>query len=240
MKRLLSVFVLAAALGGCSDSTSEPAAPEVSTKVDATRPLVFLTHPTEPPCSYLDGTGAFAGTNVELARKIAAAMGAELKIEGVEFDTIIPRLKAGTADFGIATITITEARKRDVFFSDPYETGGVCFLYRTDGVKPRMSQLASQRIGVETGTLEDIYLCRHGCDPIRFASMNDAVDALSSNKVDAVFFDAIPLRHRAQTSGGRFVTTPLETREHYGVAVSKHRPDVLAAANKVIAEGRAK
>jgi hypothetical protein len=31
--------------------------------------------------------------------------------------------------------------------------------------------------------------------------------------------------------------TPLETRDGYGVAVDKRRPDVLAAANAVIAEG---
>lgn len=200
--------------------------------------LVFLTHPTEPPCSYIDEKGDFAGTNVELARRIAAELGEPLTIEGVEFETILPRLRKGTADFGIATITINEQRRRDVDFSEPYETGGVCFLYRSDGPRPRMSQLASRRIGVEAGTLEDIYLCRHGCDPVRFACMNEAVAALKAKLVDAVFFDAIPLRHQAEISGGALRVSALETRDYYGVAVSKLRPDVLRAANKVIAGAR--
>lgn len=234
----LIFLALAALFAGCSDEKSEKSV--ARSVVDPHRPLVFLTHPTEPPCSYVNEKGEFAGTNIELAKKIAAELGVELKIEGVEFDTIIPRLKAGTADLGIATITITEARRKDVDFSVPYEMGGVCFLYRADGVKPRMSQLASLRVGVESGTLEDLYLCHHGCDPVRFANMDDAIGAMTEKKVDAVFFDAIPLRYRAETSGGKFLVTTLETREHYGVAVSKGRPDVLAAANKVIAKGGVK
>ena len=45
---------------------------------------------------------------------------------------------------------------------------------------------------------------------------------------------------RAAASGGRLAVTPLETRDLYGVAVDKRRPDVLAAANAVIAERGAK
>ena len=43
----------------------------------------------------------------------------------------------------------------------------------------------------------------------------------------------------AERSGGRLAVTPQVTREFYGVAVDKRRPDVLAAANAVIAGGGA-
>jgi hypothetical protein len=65
-------------------------------------------------------------------------------------------------------------------------------------------------------------------------------EMLADAGVDAVFFDAMQLKTRAESSGGRLLVTPLETRYIYGVAVDKRRPDVLAAANAVIAEGRAK
>ena len=222
------------AIAGCSDRASQPGVdPRVA---DASRPLVFLTHPTEPPFSYCDGTGAIVGKDVDLARRIAARMGRRLVIEGVEFSDILPRLKAGSADFGIATITITEARRRDVDFSEPYDTGGACFMYRKGGRKPRMSEIASMRIAVEADTVEDIYLCRHGCDPIRFSSMIDAVAAVERNEADALFFDSIPLKAQAEASGGRLVVTPPETRDLYAVAVDKRRPDVLAAVNAVIAD----
>lgn len=219
---------------GCSDSAARQA--EDPRIADASCPLVFVTHPTEPPSSYRDASGEIVGSDVDLARQIAAKMGRQLVVEGVEFADILARLKAGTADFGIATITITEERMQDVDFSRPYATGGACFLYREGGVKPRMSQIPSLRIGVESDTIEDLYLCRHGCDPIRFATLGEALVALESNKLVAVFSDIPQLKSIADKSGGRFVMTPPETRDNYGVAVDKRRPDVLAAANAVIAE----
>ncbi len=236
--RHFALFLALVALAGCSDRSAQQVAdPRIT---DTSRPLVFVTYPTEPPCSYRDASGEIVGTDVDLARRIAAKLGRKLVVEGVEFKDILPRLKAGTADFGIATIIITDARRRDVDFSEPYGMGGACFLYRKDGRKPRMSQIAVFRIGVEADSVHDIYLCFHGCDPIRFVSLKDAIAALERNETDAVFFDSVQLKATAEASGGRFVVTPLETKDCYGVAVDKRRPDVLAAANAVIAEGGAK
>ena len=232
------ILLALVAIAGCSDRTSEQAVdPRMA---DASRPLVMVTHPSEPPFSYRDDSGAIVGRDVDLGRRIAAKMGRELVVEGVEFGDIQHRLKDGTADMGIATLTITEARRHDVDFSEPYYTAGACFLYRTDGLKPKMSQIATLRIGVQTDTVQDLYLCRHGCDPLRYVGFEEAVAALDKDVIDAVFFDAPPLKALAEASGGRYAVTPLETREGYGVAVDKRRPDVLAAANAVIAEEGAK
>jgi polar amino acid transport system substrate-binding protein len=232
-----AIALVAVAVAGCGRDPQQDVDPRIA---DATRPVVMLTHATEPPHSYVNEAGEYAGMDVDLARKVAEKMGRPLVVEGVEFSDIIPRLKAGTADFAISTITITEARRRDVDFSIPYAQDGSCFLYRTDGVRPRMSHISALRIAVETDSVQDIYLCWHGCDPVRFVLLSDAVSALERDEVDAVFFDAPPLRSLAEQSGGRFAVTPLMTRDRYGIAVDKRRPDVLEAANAVIAEGGAK
>ena len=225
---------LAAAAAGCGGR-----APSVDPRAaDPSAPLVFLAHPTTPPRCWTNAAGVVVGEDVDLARRIAGRMGRTLSVEPVAFEDILPRLKAGTADFGIATIAITEARRLDVDFSEPYAIGGNCFLYRADGPRPRMSRIASARVGAEYGTTGDLYLCNHGADPVRFSHASDAVAALGRGEVDAVFFDAAPLRSWAEQSGGRLVVSPLETREGYGVAVDRRRPDVLAAANAVIAEGK--
>ena len=237
MKRL-SILLAFAAIAGCSDGNGSGSVdPRIA---DASRPVVFLANPTEPPCCYRNDAGEIVGTDIEFARRIAAKMGREMVIEGVDFIEILPRLKAGTADFSIATITMTEARLRDVDFSEPYGEGGARFLYRTDGKKPRMSQLNSIRIGIESDSAHDVYLCLHGCDPKRYLRIQDAVAALKRNEIDAVLFDGEQLATLAGASGGKLAVSSLQTREFYGVAVDKRRPDVLAAANAVIAEGGAK
>lgn len=233
-KMVGAALAMAAFIAGCSDR--RPTDPRVA---DATRPLVMLTYPTVPPCSYFDENGEIVGTDIDMARRIASKMGRELVVEGVRFNDIILRLKAGTADFAIATIIITEARLRDVDFSVPYDKGGACFLYKADGRKPRMSQLFALRVGVESDSVHDLYICRHGGDPVRFVNLEAAISALEKDAVDAVFFDSVQLMAKAEESGGRFAVTQLETKDWYGVAVDKRRPDVLAAANAVIEEGYA-
>ena len=113
-------------------------------------------------------------------------------------------------------------------------------MYKSGDPVPRMSQIATFNIGVEADAVQDSYLCRHGCDPMRFGHLGEAVAALERGDVSAVFFDEPPLKDLAGRSGGRFAVTPLQTLEKYGVAVDKRRPDVLAAANAVVAEGGAK
>ena len=237
MKRLCILLALAA-FAGCSDGNGNGSVdPRIT---DASRPLLLMTFPSVPPFSYRNEAGEIVGTDIDLARRIAARMGRELVVECANFTEILPRLAAGTADMGIAALAITDARRRDVDFSEPYDECGGCFLYRKDGRKPRMSQISTCRVAVESDTVDDLYLCQHGCDPMRFAHVNEAFEALEKDEVDAVFFDAMQLKARAESSGGRLLVTPLETRYIYGVAVDKRRPDVLAAANAVIAEGRAK
>ena len=235
--RLLFSLALVAIVGCSPGDGTRGVDPRVT---DESRPLVCLTYPTVPPCAYLNSDGEIVGTDVDLARRIADRMGRGLVVEGVEFNDIIPRLKAGNADFAIATIIITEARLRDVDFSAPYEKGGACYLYKVGAIKPRTSQLFALRVGVESDSVHDLYVCRHGGDPVRYVSLNDAIDALEEDEIDAVFFDSVQLLAKAEESGGRYAVTRLETKDWYGVAVDKRRPDVLAAANAVIAEGGAK
>ena len=231
------IILALVAIAGCSGrGPRQKTDPRIA---DPSRPLVLLTHPTEPPSAYVNEAGEVVGENIDLARRIAEKMGRGLVIESVEFGEIIPRLKAGSADMGISTITITEARSRDVDFSIPYSTDGACFLYKTGGRKPLMSEISSFRIGVEADTIGDLYLCRHGCDPTPFIELDTALEALEKDEIDAVFFDAPALRAAAESSGGRLTVSPLETRDGYGVAVDKRRPDVLEAANAVISEGGA-
>ena len=238
MQAIKGLVTLAAviAFAGCADKTAR----EVDERIaDRDRPLVMLTHPTEPPHSYRDPvTGEIKGSDVELAREIAKRLGRPLDVQGVDFAKILPRLRDGTADFGVAEITITESRRQDVDFSTPYDHGGSVFLYPAEQEAPWLSRLQQVRVGVETDTIGDFFLCRHDCNPRRFANLGEALAALEQGGLDAVFFDYWPLKNHADRSGGRFRISPLVTREFYGVAVDKRRPDVLAAANAVIKERR--
>ncbi len=57
-----------------------------------------------------------------MAQAVCDVLGYELKIEDMEFDSIINAIQSGKADIGVAGITVTEDRQQSVDFTDSYAT----------------------------------------------------------------------------------------------------------------------
>lgn len=73
-----------------------------------------------PPFSMIAPDGKLGGFDIDIANAICAQMKAECSFVQQEFDGMIPALNARKFDFIVASMTITEARKKQVDFSDPY------------------------------------------------------------------------------------------------------------------------
>ncbi len=239
----IAAVLLCAALAGCGDGAAP--SEEVDKAKAALRrddgPLVLAVMPDLPPYAYIDeATGEICGLDIDIVRAAAAKMGQPLEIRRVLFADMIPSVKDGRADFAAGGLTITEGRRRNVDFSDTYAIEGSAFLYRSGEKMPTMITIESLRVAVVEGMTQDFYLTRHGIDPIRYVSIKDAVKDVLSGKIDILAFDRPALKIFAKNSGGKLSVSPLETRECYGIAVSKQRPDCLAAVNAVIRERRVK
>lgn len=81
--------------------------------------LVMATNAEFEPYEYHEGD-AIIGIDVDIARAICDKIGYELKIEDMEFDSILPSVAAGKADFGAAGMTVTDERKENADFTDTY------------------------------------------------------------------------------------------------------------------------
>ncbi len=83
--------------------------------------LVMATNAEFPPYEYYEGD-EIIGLDADFAQAIADRLGMDLKIEDMAFDSIIPAVTSGKADFGAAGMTVTEERQQQVLFSDTYYT----------------------------------------------------------------------------------------------------------------------
>ena len=83
--------------------------------------LVVATNAEFPPYEYVDN-GKITGIDMDMMQAVCDELGMELKIENMKFDSIIASVNAGKADVGAAGMTVTEERKKNVDFSDPYTT----------------------------------------------------------------------------------------------------------------------
>ncbi len=233
--KLFIVAMAAAVVAGCGRDEPEPVVAEAPLRADG--PLIAAVMPNVPPYTYLDPeTGEVKGIDLDIVKAAAALLGRDLEVHVLPFADILVSVKNGTADFGAAALTITEGRQRDADFSESYAEEGCAFLYRATDTPPTMIRAESLRVGVVESMTCDFYLTRHGLDPIRFTGLPEIVSNLVSGRLDAIFYDRPALITEAEASGGTLAVTPLETREHYGIAVRKGCPELLEAVNAVIRE----
>lgn len=98
-------------------------------------------------------TNEYAGMEVDLAKKIAEALG----YNGVEFTAVTAAtrtelLDSGTIDCVLATFTITDERKNSWDFSEPYYTDAVTVLVEKASGITDLAGLVGKKVGVSTSS----------------------------------------------------------------------------------------
>ena len=96
MKKIIILLLGIFLISGCSCSKDE-------------NTLVMATEAGFAPYEYYENN-EIVGVDVDIANEIAAAMGKELVIKDVAFDSIINEVKSGKADFGAAGISYSDER----------------------------------------------------------------------------------------------------------------------------------
>ena len=91
--------------------------------------LVMATNAAFEPYEYYENQ-EIVGIDADMAQAVCDILGMELKIEDMEFDSIINAVTSGKADIGVAGMTITEDRLLNVDFSDPYTTATQVIVVR--------------------------------------------------------------------------------------------------------------
>lgn len=246
----MAAMMAAVSLAGCSSKPAETAAPateaaseaaeteaeETEAAAESKGTLVMATNAEFPPYEFHDG-GEIVGIDVEIAAAIAKELGMDFEVEDIAFDSIIPEVQSGKADFGAAGITVTEDRKQSVDFSDTYATATQVIIVKEDNTEIETpDDLVGKTIGVQLGTTGDIY-----ASDIEDATIEqynkgfEAVQALSQNKIDAVIIDGEPAKVFVSENEGLKILDEAFTTEEYAICVKKGNTELLEDINTAIA-----
>ena len=91
--------------------------------------LVMATNAAFEPYEYYENN-TIVGIDIDMAQALCDILGMELKVEDMEFDSIISAVQSGKADIGVAGMTVTEDRLLSIDFTDPYTTGTQVIIVR--------------------------------------------------------------------------------------------------------------
>ena len=82
----------------------------LSVPASADGTLTMATSPDFPPFEELQSDGSVVGIEVDLLQLICEKLGMELKIEQMDFDSVLPGVQAKKYDVGVSGISVTEKR----------------------------------------------------------------------------------------------------------------------------------
>ena len=199
--------------------------------------LNIATNAEFPPYEFKEGDD-FAGIDIEIAAVIAEEMGLTLKVNDVEFGSIIGGVQSGKYDLGIAGMTVTDERLESVNFSDSYATGIQVIIVKEDSDIASADDLTDKMIGVQQDTTGDIYCCDDFGDDhvVEYKNGADAVQALVSGKVDCVVIDNEPAKSYVAAVGGLKILETEYVTEDYAICIAKENEDLLNAINGILAD----
>ncbi|MBP3322399.1 MAG: basic amino acid ABC transporter substrate-binding protein [Clostridia bacterium] len=205
--------------------------------------LVMATNATFPPYEYIGEGDKIVGIDAEIAAEIAKKLDMTLEIKDVDFGSILGGVKGGKYDIGMAGMTVTPDRLKEVNFTTSYAKGVQVIIVKADSGITSAADLTGKKIGVQQDTTGDIYASDtvenggFGDENVtRYKSGNDAVLALTSGKIDAVIIDKEPANSYVKTNEGLTILETPYADEDYAIAVSKDNPELLQKVNKALEE----
>jgi ABC-type amino acid transport substrate-binding protein len=194
--------------------------------------------------------GKLTGFDVEIMEEIASRMG----LSGVtwvkaNFDTIFTALATGQKfDAVAAASTITPEREQIVDFSEPYYNSRQSLTVntqKTPDIKSTDDLSSGDTVGVQKGTTGKKWaednLQSKGVQVRTYTNVTDAFTDLEAGRIIGVLNDEPSSIAEAQDRPALKVVQPIDTGEHYGIAINPQndtlKPAIDAALAALIADG---
>ena len=219
MKKIIILLLGIFLIGGCSKGENT---------------LVMATEAGFAPYEYYENN-EIVGVDVDIAKEIAAAMGKELVIKDVAFDSIINEVKSGKADFGAAGISYSDERAEEVDFTINYTTSKQIVVVKEDS-NITNDDLANLKIAVQLGSVGDTYVTKNypNAQITRQKKYLAAIQDLLTDKVDCVVMDELPAIEILKNNSGLKILDQELFTDSYGMIVKKGNTELLNAINEVL------
>lgn len=207
--------------------------------------IKFATEATYPPYVYVDASGKVQGFGADIVRALCKQMKVLCKISNQPWDSLIPSLNLGKFDAIFGGIDITELRKKEVYFTEPYYSNSISFIAaKKKYLTLSPISLKGKIVGVQGGTSFDMYLQQVYGNLItirRYPSEQEALMDLKSGRDDIVVGDTPLLLEWLKKSGRSeysLIGNPINDSKYFGqgvgIAVKKGNQFLLESLDQAL------
>jgi len=224
---VLSVFAACSKQDNASTGTS---------KLETIKPGVLTvgSDTTWPPMEYVEGD-KIVGFDVDLTQAIADKIGLKLDYQSAAWDGLFPALISHKYDMAISSITITDERKKEMDFSNPYFKTDQAATTKEDAGIDAVEKMDGKTAGVQIGTTGELAAKDiKGCTTKTYDDILMAFEDLKAGRIDAVICDNYVGYSYSMKNKGFKVGFVITTDEKLGIAFAKDTPKLLAAVNSAL------
>jgi polar amino acid transport system substrate-binding protein len=218
---LALIVVFSLLLGACSSGSSG----KVTVATDA----------TWPPFELVDETSKeIIGFDVDLMKAIAEKAGLEVEFVNVGWDSLLSGMATCQYDTAISAMTITEERKKEFLFSNPYFAAGQIVTVRIDNQDiTGKDSLEGRLVGAQLGTTGEIVARDLGAEVKAYDDIGLAYQDLMNGQIEAVVADnPLAIGYVAKNADKLKTAGEVFTDENYGIAVCKNKPELVEKLNQ--------
>jgi len=200
-----------------------------------------------PPFSEMTAEGKLVGFDIDIANALCDNMGVECELVPQDWDGIIPALLARKYDAIIASMSITEERKKRVNFTNKYYQTPAKFVAKKDaGIEISKAGLSGKTVGVQRATIHDNYITDNYGDAVeikRYGTQDEAYLDMKAGRLDLLLADSMALKEGfLETDDGaayEFIGPDLTEVKWFGegagIAIRKQDDELRDMFNNAIA-----
>jgi polar amino acid transport system substrate-binding protein len=232
--KLKSLIVVAAAFAGLAMNSIANAA-----DLELLQPgkLMVATEGTYAPFSMRAPDGKLDGLEIRVMKEVAKRLNLEYTPVLIKWDSLLVGLQADQYDVISAAMDITEARQKQVTFSNGWLESGGRVVTAGDSKIATAADIKGKAVGALVASSWTKIAEEEGATVKGYKAESDAMQDLVNGNVDAVITDSIAAAYAIKSAN-----MPLKMTDDYvshvqkGFAFKMGKPHLVKAVNKALAD----
>lgn len=240
-------------VAGCGGETTETNQTAEDTSLTDVQEKGYFTLGLDAdfaPMGFTQEDGEIVGFDIDLAKAVAEKMGVEVEIKPIDWNAKSMELSTGKIDVIWNGFSITDERRQEVLFSNPYLSTKQSIVVKAGSDIKTKADLAGKKIALQDGSTSEDALKADtatyesiGDDNIsRFAENSQVLMEVDAGRADAAIIDEVFVRYYLQKENmlDKFVVLDEGfDEEDYGVGGRQGDYALMEAINKALDECKA-